>query len=285
MIKKITILLVLAVFGWVSSSVFAENNTETSNDSEAAIEKQEFKPNILRDGFALFAVDGKVVFDKKSKEYSFIPEQDVTDGKGIIRANDQILLLKCNGLERVVKLFTKEKKSVGLRLWGRIATSEKKSYLYINYFLPLGQIDEIQTVDDGDGKEIDSKPAKPEAAQKVIPKDVLEKLRPKKFVDVKQLKGSMLRGQDVVIVDRAGFISKCKDGPYVFCFDAIGRNVSGISFELLPCEELDDVGKKIRKGAFKSRYQIAGIATQYKGKNYMLPQRARKVYDYGNFAQ
>jgi hypothetical protein len=33
------------------------------------------------------------------------------------------------------------------------------------------------------------------------------------------------------------------------------------------------------------RFKVAGILTEYKGKKYLLPHRAIKVYSYGNFAR
>jgi hypothetical protein len=108
--------------------------------------------------------------------------------------------------------------------------------------------------------------------------------------------------QDFVLADRTGFISsrvirdayrvkerrekeEGKTQYDVFVLDALGRDVEQISFQLLPCQTLQQAHSQQAGQPEPLRFKIAGIVTKYKGKHFLLLQRATPVYSYGNFAR
>ena len=232
------------------------------------------KPRPIRDGFALFAVDGKIV-RQENGSFAFTTDTELSDGRGVIKASYPTEILKSSALEQAVGLM-KEDDEISLRVWGRLTTFKRTNYVFINYFLPMSQ---VKSEEKGDNA------AEKEAAKEqddVIPQDVLDKLRPKKFVDVKKLRETLLSDQDVVIVDRTGFITITKQG-CSFEFDALGRNVEDMKFELLNCDILESVMDKAKRKASRIRFNIAGTATMYDGKYYLLLQRANETFSSGNF--
>ncbi|GAH07812.1 unnamed protein product, partial [marine sediment metagenome] len=68
-----------------------------------------------------------------------------------------------------------------------------------------------------------------------------------------------------------------------FIPDAFGRNVRPVSLRLLPCEVLELAEQRQSIVPEPVRFKIAGIITKYKGKNYLLLQKAIRVYSHQNF--
>jgi hypothetical protein len=131
-----------------------------------------------------------------------------------------------------------------------------------------------------------------------IPQEIIEKLkagrivRPEKLGRIPKAKkgvGDSVSAKkaelekDSILADRTAFLSKQDDGQIVFVLDAFGRNVRPVSLRLLPCEVLELT--ELRQSAVPEpvRFKIAGILTKYKGKNYLLPQKATRVYSHQNF--
>ena len=76
---------------------------------------------------------------------------------------------------------------------------------------------------------------------------------------------------------------KKNDGRLVFVLDAFGLNVRPVSLRLLPCGVLE-MAEQIQAAVPEPvRFKIAGIITKYKGENYLLLQRATRVYSHQNF--
>jgi len=85
------------------------------------------------------------------------------------------------------------------------------------------------------------------------------------------------------LADRTAFLVKHDDGQLVFVLDAFGRNVRPVSLRLLPCEVLDMAEQRQSAVPEPVRFKIAGIITKYKGENYLLLQKATRVYSHQNF--
>ena len=68
-----------------------------------------------------------------------------------------------------------------------------------------------------------------------------------------------------------------------FVLDALGRKEAKISLRLLPCQALEWAQREQLTDPEELRFKIAGIVTKYKGKNYLLLQRATRTYSHGNF--
>jgi hypothetical protein len=96
---------------------------------------------------------------------------------------------------------------------------------------------------------------------------------------------SYARSTDSVYVDRTGFLIEQHDKQLVFVPDALGRNVQKLSFGLLPCAILELTELKQAAEPDKVRFKVAGIITKYKGKDYLLLEKATRAYSYGNFGR
>ena len=112
----------------------------------------------------------------------------------------------------------------------------------------------------------------------------MEKLRPKRVVNLAKLKKVVEVEGDVTLANRTGFVAG-DERAKAFKIDALGRNIEDISFELLPCETLEYTERKIAENDLRQRYKVAGIITKYKGRFYLLLQRAVRTYSHGNFAR
>jgi hypothetical protein len=120
--------------------------------------------------------------------------------------------------------------------------------------------------------------------EKIIPDDVLALLRPKRMINLAELKKPLSTESDGVIVDRTGFLRKGKEGFY-FDFDALGRNFDSLSLPLLSCQSLEDMYNQQQLSPVLLRFKISAIVTSFKGRNYLLLQRAIRAYSHGNFAR
>jgi len=89
--------------------------------------------------------------------------------------------------------------------------------------------------------------------------------------------------RDFVLVDRTGFLCKQDKGGPVFSFDALGRNIQQASLQLLPCETLERTEQQQSAELDPVRFKIAGIVTEYKGRHYLLLERAVQAYSHENF--
>jgi hypothetical protein len=89
--------------------------------------------------------------------------------------------------------------------------------------------------------------------------------------------------KDSILADRTAFLVEQDDGQIVFVLDAFGRNVRPVSLRLLPCEVLELAEQRQSALPEPVRFKIAGIVTKYKGKNYLLLQKATRVYSHQNF--
>ena len=254
------------------------------------------KKRPIRDGVALFAVEGKVV-RVADEGYFFEFKEELTDGRASIEPLQRVEILKCNSLDKIARSFVEDKSEQYVKIWGGVKTFEKRNYIFINYYLPLKErastgagenekkgasVEKKEDLQEGSGAD------EVEDSEGILPEDVLKKLRPEKFIDVKQLKMSMSRLEDLSIVDRNGFVSCCvaEDGTLscYFTLDAFGQKVGDVSFELLKCQALERVMDIQQKKAVPVRFNISGVATQFEGKYYLLLQRAYRVFNYGNFA-
>ena len=118
-----------------------------------------------------------------------------------------------------------------------------------------------------------------------IPKEIIEKLKPRRIVRTAQLRKGLELKQDFILADRTGFIAKQGDSGLVFVFDALGRNVRQASFGLLPCQALERAQRTQSVETEPLRFKIAGILTEYRGDYYLLLQRAIQVYSHENFGK
>ena len=90
---------------------------------------------------------------------------------------------------------------------------------------------------------------------------------------------------DTVLADRTAVLVKQDNGRFVFVLDAYGLSIQDVSFRLLPCEALELTEARQVAELNPVRFKIAGIQTKYKGTDYLLLQKATRVYSHGNFGR
>jgi hypothetical protein len=71
----------------------------------------------------------------------------------------------------------------------------------------------------------------------------------------------------------------------IFVPYALGWNLSDVRYVLLPCTVLEQTEQRQAWMPDRIRFSVAGLVTEFKGKKYLLPQRAALVYNYGNFGR
>ena len=190
------------------------------------------------------------------------------------------------------------------RLWGRVTRYRGKNFIFPTYFLPLAKTKEQPSSTSQKSPQQESRPKINEPNDVLtIPKELIEKLpdRKKRIDHRTREQNSDKNGtespdktkselkQDFILADRCGFIRESgqetqKTWRQVsFVPDAIGRTEAKTSLRLLPCQALEQAQRKQSAAPEALRFKVAGIVTKFKGKDYLLLQRATRVYSHGNF--
>jgi len=289
---------------------------------------------LLRDGFVLSGVDGKLkpaALIGKSEELgdSGVPirtdpnldwcgsgwffefSTDVNDYRGRATAGTRLELLASSELEKMIA-DVNERSAASYRLWGWVTKYKGRNFIFPNYFFPLGKRSRPRSQTPPKASQKGRKPTEMPSAKEsqqqpavsepndvlAIPQEIVEKLkagrivRPEKLGRITKAKKSMgdsvlakkaQSEKDSILADRTAFLVKHDDGQIVFVLDAFGRNVRPVSLRLLPCEVLELTEQRQSAVPEPVRFKIAGIVTKYKGKNYLLPQKATRVYSHQNF--
>lgn len=253
----------------------------------------------LRDDFFLAGVDGKLTStdSNESPESQYISfgatdrwffkfDSDVSDDQGRIRAGAVSELLPSAMLEKMTANM-KQHPEANYRLWGKVTKYKGKNFIFGIYFLPISETDR-------------PRPSAPKSSQQrqsritindpndaiTIPKNLIEKLKTRRIVRTEQLLKGLELKQDFILADRTGLIVKQASGELMFVLDALGRNIQQqISLCLLPCQTLEWAQRKQYAELERSRFKVAGIVTKYKGKHYLLLQRAIRAYSHENFGR
>ena len=248
---------------------------------------------LLRDGFYIEGAEGTVKQASNKDIWLFCPDENITDGKAALKAGREIELLPSSTLEKITANIDAETGSIGVRLWAQVTKYKDKNFLFAGYFIPMSPIEEVKTdtvTDDEKDQEPDAaqtdqtEPADQKPTNSIIPDDVMAILKPRRTVDFGRVKETPDIKSDTVLVGRAGYLNIQEDIK-VFQIDGFGRNTENLSFPLLPCEVLELTEMKMARSPSRQRYQIAGIVTKYKGRLYLLPQKAARTYSHGNFAR
>jgi len=236
---------------------------------------------------------------------------DVNDYRGRATAGTRLELLPSSELEKMIA-DVNERSAASYRLWGWVTKYKGRNFIFPNYFFPLGKrsrpqsqtppkaSQKVQRPTEGLSiKESKQQPAVSEPNDVLsIPQEIVEKLKAGRIVRPVKLgrtpktkKGvgdsasakKAQSEQDSILADRSAFLVKHDDGQIVFVLDAFGRNVRPVSLRLLPCEVLELTEQRQSAVLEPVRFKIAGIVTKYKGKSYLLLQKATRVYSHQNF--
>lgn len=253
----------------------------------AATEALEKKTRPIRDGFILAGIDGELTGPDCNDSWFFKFDSDLTDQvKGKIGEEDAVQLLASATLEKMTA-GKKNYTNVSYRLWGKITKYGDKNFIFPAYFLPLSKVKLQRPPKPQQSPQKTTRPIlnDPEDAV-VIPMQLIKKLSTRQILRDEQLqqieKGIELK-EDSILANRTGFIIQQKNGDIIFVLDGLGRNVSKVSFALLPCHILQRAQEKQDRQLEPMRLKVAGVVTNYKGKNYLLLQRVRRLYSHGNF--
>jgi len=231
---------------------------------------------------------------KKAQQdrWLFEPASDLPDEEGHTFAGMQLELLPSAQLEKMAA-DASGRSAANYKLWGRVTKYNNRNFLFATYFLPLSK----------------ARPARPAGPQEPrhqirpsinepndelsIPDEILNRLTTKMPARTQAISPSAgaknhslpQSKTDVILADRIGFLTRRPDGINEFVPDALGRGIGKRSIRLLGCEALEHA-EQIQSAELEAvRFKVAGIVTRYKGKDYLLLQRAVRVYDYGNFGR
>jgi len=247
---------------------------------------------LLPDGFILSGVEGKLVTQDSNDSWFFEFDSAINDDKGRPFAVVSLELLPSSALEKMTA-DANDGSMPGYRLWARVTKYKGRNFLFPVYFLPLSKVKQLQQSTSQQSQE-KSRPGVIDANDELaIPQEILDRLESRRTVH-KQPERRVAIKQNSILANRTGFISPCvmchaycaeRVTRYVFVFDALGRSVQQTTLRLLPCQalELAELGQSAEPEPV--RFKIAGIVTEYKGKNYLLLQRATRTYSHGNFGR
>jgi hypothetical protein len=250
----------------------------------------------VADGFGLMGVDGKLTDENTVDKWFFTFDADVNSRSGRINAGAKFEMLPSATLEKMVANL-QQHPDIGYRLWGKVTKYGEKNYIFADYFLPISEVKKPKPAQ-GSQEEVEIKINEPND-ELPMPEEIVAKLQSRKVIHFEQLSEGLKLKEDSILADRIGFIlsgatrdvyhaqgrtqSAAVNKYSSFASDALGRNVGTIRIQLLPCEMLETAQKEQATEAEPLRFKVAGIITTYKGRYYLLLQRATIVYNYGNF--
>ncbi len=276
MAKRVTILLL---------AVFVNAVSQTSLGANRANDK------LLRDGFILRGIDGKVSGSDSNEGWSFEFDSDVSDDRGKVAAGTSLNLLPSRALEKMV---ADANSLVGqdCRIWGRVTRYKDRNYIFPVYFLHLDEAEKSEP-SNLQKSEPEAKVKEP-SDELEIPPEIMARLEARRIIRPRQPEKRETSRQDSIVADRTGFILPgvgCdvnwwgEAAQYDFVFDALGRENGEDCLRLLPCRGLELAEHRQLAEPEPIRLKMAGIITEYKGNKYLLLHKATRVYSYGNFGR
>ena len=260
---------------------------------------------LLRDGYVMNGVDGNLVGPDSNDVWFFELSSDVNDYRTVIKAGTKLELLPSSALERMTA-DRKTRTTAAYRLWNSRVTKYKgRNFIFPNFFLPVSKKKKPPQKQDGSTEPEPERDLAVDDPNDVLtmPQEVIEKLRARResttgtgqpVQDSNEISAVTSKlpvthryrqSSDSILVDRTGFFVNQDDGRLVFVPDALGRNVQKLSLNLLPCAALELTELKQTGEPEPLRFKIAGIVTKYKGKNYLLLEKATRTYSHGNFGR
>ena len=262
---------------------------------------------LLPDGLVLGALDGKLVLQdsnenagRKVSGWSFELAADAGDGRGVVKAGQRLQLLPSAALEKMAADAKKHSRA-DYRLRARITKYRGENFIFATGFLYLGESSRPQPPAPqsrpgaaNSEKEAEREPTVNESNDMVaIPEEVLSRLRTLRTTPaVGGSEGSENRfasSLDYTITERSGLFAGSDNTPAGFAgqsrfvVDGLGRNLPDAGFFVLPCEARERTEAEQSATLERPRFKIAGIVTRYQGKDYLLLQKAIRLYSYGNF--
>ena len=272
---------------------------------------------LLRDGFVMMGVDGNLIGPDSNDVWFFELTSDVNDYSTVIKAGTRLELLPSSVLEKMTA-DKQMRTTAAYRLWNSKVTKYKgRNFIFPGYFLPLSKAGKSEPETSQETQPKQQEPAEIPSAQErqqqlalddpndvlAIPQEVIEMLRARREKPSTSLKVNKetrplmpsgdeapdarryTQSSDSIFLDRTAFLVEQDEGRFIFVADALGRNVQKLSLNLLPCATLELTELKKAAVPDKVRFKIAGMMTKYKGKNYLLLEKATRTYSHGNFGR
>jgi len=273
---------------------------------------------LLRDGFVMNGVDGKLIGPDGNDVCFFELASDVNDYRTVIKAGTRLELLPSATLEKMIA-DKKTRATAAYLLWnGRVTKYKGRNFIFPGYFMPLSKAEKIKPEPSKESQPKQQESTHTQPSQDLdepndiltLPQEIVEKLKTERektavsrrpTADGNEIaveesqpaiekdkppdSGCYTQRTDSVLLDKTGFLIEKDNGQFVFVPDALGRNVQNLFLHLLPCAALELTEQKQAAEPDKVRFKVAGIMTEYKGKNYLLLEKATRTYSHGNFGR
>lgn len=252
------------------------------------------------DGTILTSVDGKLIADTGGA-WLFELVADANSVSGVVTTGTRFELLPCIRLELLIA-DVNDRYAPVYRLAARVTRFRGKSFLFPTYYLPLSKLKDAKSA----GVQSEGAPSLRTPGQGgesepdlTIPPEVAEKLKSRRAVRAPQKESGRpaggsesRRSPDHMLVDVLGRIEPAASGlqlpasdRFVFIPDAFGWDVSRTRYELLPCATLEQALQRRAESPEPIRFSVAGLVTEFKGREYLLLQRVIRAYGQGNFVR
>jgi hypothetical protein len=279
---------------------------------------------LLRDGFVLMGVDGKLIGPHSNDIWLFELTSDVNDYRTVVKAGTRLELLPSSALEKMAA-DKKMRGTAAYRLWNsRVTRYKGRNFIFPGYFISLGRTGKSEQKPPQESRRKQQEPDRARSVQErkqqlaidepndvlALPREITEKLiagREKTYVGERPAADSnqisfdesrppageeklpdarrYIQGFDSISTDRTGFLKQQEASRSFFVPDSLGRNVQKPSLHLLPCAMLELTELKQAAEPEMVRFKIAGIITKYKGDDYLLLEKATQTYNHGNFGE
>jgi hypothetical protein len=282
--------LTILITAAITISAAAKNGGEKS-PREVKLPQSD---KLLPDDYVFAGVDGKLIQTAPDK-WAFEFESAANIGGVEIKAGQTLEMLGSSTLEKMAA-DAKERNAAMFRIWAKVTKFEGKNYLFVVYYLSLRKIDQPT------GGTVKNEPNKTGQAVNApndvvnIPPEIVALLKTSEVLPTTEAQATRAEElqlkQDTIFANRAGRVAvrnggstALTTGDYVFEADALGRGVGKFAIKLLPCQKLEDAILQVRSESNPVRFNISGILTKYKGEQYLLLQKATRMYSYGNFGR
>lgn len=243
--------------------------------------------SFVEEGLFLDGVAGVIRKVEDVDVWIFTADADVALSEDAVwPASKSISLLPCSVLEQITTLAG-EDNEIHVRLWGLFTEYNYINYLYSVYFLPVQEDKGVKSINpetqeaQKDTEEKTEGPAGQEE-ESIIPTDILQQIKANKAPDLKKFQQVAVVTGDTNLIGRAGYMEQ-KGKVKFFRPDAFGQNISRHQYLLLPCNALKAAEKEMPRSPGRERYNVSGLITSYKGRNYILLRRTVRTYTNGNF--
>jgi len=242
----------------------------------------------------LKSVDGTILRADSNDIWLFEVAQDVNEVDVQLPAGTRFELLPSMTLGDLL-VDANDRVTPRYRLTGQVTQYRETNFLLAGYYLPLSKLKDanepggLESLPESAGATARA-PGAPSGDAMAIPPEIIERLIDRRAVRGPQRPAPGRTGATTaaprvpnrVLVDAVGFIER-RESLLAFVPDALGRNVSGLRYELLPCRALEEAERRMAASPERIRIKVAGVVTTYQGKKYLLLQRVTRVYNHGNF--